>query len=113
MPIRKKHDPIRNLEMFAEGDVVGLGLMTAAEFKDKGLKNKKTGNWIREPGRMIAASLIPPAMRFAAEKELAPFREAKRAATTILQGPDGQPLQAGPRVTIMLPPNGREAKESK
>ncbi len=96
--------------MYAQGDVVGLGFMTQKELDDKGKWDAKRFRWIREPGRVIAMEILPPSMRFAAEKELGPYRESKRAAITTLQGPDGQPLQAGPRVTIMLPPNGREKK---
>lgn len=108
----RRHDPIRNLEMYAEGDAVGLGFMTRKEFDDPGLvKKTKSGSIVVRPsGRQIALELIPPAMRFAAEKELGPYRESKRASITTLQGPDGQPLKAGPRVTIVLPDNGRSKK---
>ena len=107
---RTKHDPIANLEMYAQGDVVGLGLMSQKELDDKGKWNARLQKWSIKPGRERALDLIPTAMRFAAEKELAPFREAKKASTNVITGPDGQPLQVGPRVVFMLPPNGREKK---
>lgn len=78
---RLKCDPVAILALFAKGDVVGLGLMTEAEFKDPGKMDPRTKQWIRTPGRLKALDLIPAEERQKAAKELAPYFRPKKAPT--------------------------------
>jgi hypothetical protein len=78
---RLKCDPVAILALFAKGDVVGLGLMTAEEFKDPGKIDQRTKQWIRTPGRLKALDLIPAEERQKAAKELAPYFRPKKAPT--------------------------------
>lgn len=93
-------DPIEGLAYFAMGDVVKLGMMTAAELKKPG------NDFGRKSGKERAAELIPPALRYSAYAELAHYCEAKLKHIDVSSN-DGTGL---PSVVFYIPDDGRDPK---
>jgi hypothetical protein len=103
-------DPFEIISRYAIGDVVGLGMMTQEELDYPGQKDRKTGKWLRRPGKAVAWDLISSNVRFDAAKELLPYLYAKKQAITISDGKSDDPSTAKRRVVIHLPSNGREVQ---
>lgn len=101
------YDPIRRMIQYAEGDVVGLGLMTQAQRDEAGQRVKRNGHLIAEPsGQERALLLISTDLRSSMHKELAKYGYSKKPTSVEVSG---NGAQAGAGVMFYLPLNGRDA----
>ena len=102
---KKGLDPIDILAMYAEGDVVGLGLMTKEDLEEEEIYDED-GRVIQKSGVAIAAELIPPKLRQESAKELAQYLHAKK------RGEDKGLDQDNTTGTVLyMPDNGRAQQQ--
>ncbi len=99
------YDPMREMVKWAEGDVVGLRLMTKAELDEPGKTVLRGRRVVYEPsGQEKALILIPPEMRSSMAKELARYGYSKKPTSVEVSG---NGATAG-GVVFYLPSNGRD-----
>lgn len=97
-------DPlVREMTKYALGDVVGLGLMSQAQF-DEVEEFDEEGIVIRESGRAKALEMIPTSVRAKMLAEIAPYFLAKKTST--LQSPG----EKARKVIFKVPDNGRPTR---
>lgn len=99
----REMDPVRLLRMYAEGDVVGLGLLSQEEY-DADEVYDLDGNIIEPSGKVKALNLIPPKMRADILKDLLQYLHAKKSKD------DAGPVSKNP-VSFYIPANGRDQKK--
>ncbi len=98
-------DPIKQMVMWAEGDVVGLGLMTKEQLDEPARRLKRANHWYDEPsGLEKSYALISTDMRSSMAKELAKYGYSKKPQSVEVSGNAG----AAAGVVFYLPQNGRD-----
>lgn len=98
-------DPlIREMAKYAVGDVVGLGLMSQAQY-DEDEEFDESGEVIKQSGRQRALGMIPTMIRAKVLCDITPYFLAKKSTTSANgAGPK-------PKVTIFVPDNNRRIRD--